>query len=625
MFKGSNLSGGDTAYTDWSSTGPVSGTHYLFVSNQDIDYLIGKGFNHFRLLFAWEAVQPQANGAVPVPTGNHRTYYDTFKSRVDYITAKGASVIIDIHPGFDADFAAYRGAKIGTTYGGLQVTELFCNLWGQLAAIFKSNPLVFFGMTNEPSNMPTMTWFACAQKAINAIRATGSTNKIVMPGNAFTGASSWTTVGAYSDTGNPLRSNGYGWLNANGPGLRLTDPANNLAMQVHLYADSSAGGGATDVVSGTILADRVKVAVDWARANGVQVFVAEVGLSAAAPNAINAWNSFITYLNANSDVVLGYTFWSYGPPAWWGNYQFTLCPSSNYTVDSNQMKMIGVAVTPPVPGPVPSPVSFSKGVSFKLNNYWIFVPTTYDSSHNTPIKLFAWLHGCGGQSQYDVSMVSPGGTQNWIAIAPDGREGACWSDVSVDGAAIMAAIADVKTHFRIDPAQVYLGGYSSGGDIGYPLLFQNPGIFAGGLFENTAPNAQALTLSASVSKKMPITHLAHLSDGTYPIAAARANAATLRTNGFPVTLIEKAGTHYDADGGAYGTSYDLRTFLLPYLNPVIPVDPTIAALQAQVADLTAKLNAANVLNTALVSTNSNLTTANSNLSTILAKIKALVP
>ena len=40
----------------------------------------------------------------------------------------------------------------------------------------------------------------------------------------------------------------------------------------------------------------------------------------------------------------------------------------------------------------------------------------------------------------------------------------------------------------------------------------------------------------------------------------------MTANGFPVTKIEKSGTHYDPDNGAFGTNYDLIHFLLPFLD-----------------------------------------------------------
>lgn len=42
-------------------------------------------------------------------------------------------------------------------------------------------------------------------------------------------------------------------------------------------------------------------------------------------------------MDAQRDVVIGWSWWAYGPPAWWGGYHFTLCPSGDYAVDDPKM------------------------------------------------------------------------------------------------------------------------------------------------------------------------------------------------------------------------------------------------------------------------------------------------
>lgn len=223
-------------------------------------------------------------------------------------------------------------------------------------------------------------------------------------------------------------------------------------------------------------------------------------------------------------------------------------------------------------GTVPtSPISYvkEKPLTITVNGVtsWVYVPNGYDDSHQTPMPLFVWLHGCGGRSQYDVAHVSPGGSnQTWITLAVGGREGACWSTLTADEGKILSAISDLKTHFNVDPRRVMLGGYSSGGDIGYPLLFKNASLFSGSLFVNTGPSAQAMQLAPAASWKMNVVQLSHTSDTTYPIASIRNKMDQLKALGFPVTFIEKPGTHWDNDTGTSGTIYDIRTFGLPYIR-----------------------------------------------------------
>lgn len=220
------------------------------------------------------------------------------------------------------------------------------------------------------------------------------------------------------------------------------------------------------------------------------------------------------------------------------------------------------------------PVTYDGNGFFTLNSgqssYIGYKPDTY--SHANPISLFVWMHGCGGNAAGDMWTIAPYATrqnQSYIAISIGGRDGACWQ-VNNDTSKVLAAIDDVARYFNINPRKVYLGGYSSGGDLTYRVGFENASRFAGLLVENSDPflgtGRTGAHLMAAASWKINVAHLAHLSDTTYPIATVRANMGTLTNNAFPATLIEKAGGHYDADNGAFGTNYDLRTFLLPYLD-----------------------------------------------------------
>lgn len=561
LYKGVNLSGAEFG----SAVPGVKGTDYTWPTKTEVDYFTAKGMNTFRVQFKWERLQPSAKSEF------NATYAADLDALVVYATSKGANVLLN-----PQNFARYYGKVVGTSD---VPNDVFADLWARLAKKYASNPRVLFGLVNEPHSMPTEQWVSAANAATIAIRASGATNLISVPGNAWTGASRWS-------------SDWYGTSNSVAM-LKYVDSKNNSVFEVHNYLDDNASGGSAECFSTTIGSDRMRDVVAWARTNNKKLMLAELG----APNTATcraAVTDLLTYVQNNSDVVVGWTWWAAGP--WWGDYQLTIEPKNG--VDRPQMAWLlpflkdvadaGVDATVPdsgVSSTKPSaPITFVKNTVFTVAvngvTSWAYVPTAYDNTHNTPSSLFVWLHGCGGKSQYDISMVSPGGPQTWISLAVGGREGACWSGgVVTDGPKVLAAIADIKTHFNIDPRRVFLGGYSSGGDIGYPLAFQNAKLFAGVLFENTGPSTLALTASQTAAWKLNIVHLAHVGDTTYPITKIRTNMTTLKNNGFPVTLIEKEGTHWDNDNGAFGTQYDLRTFLLPYLNAgwMAPSDVSVDA------------------------------------------------
>src|SRR6516162_7422465 len=79
-------------------------------------------------------------------------------------------------------------------------------------------------------------------------------------------------------------------------------------------------------------------------------------------------------------------------------------------------------ITPSVPT---DPIPYTPDTVFKIGNYWIDVPASYDATHKTPTELFVWSHGCGGQSEGDIYNVLPtAGGPTYIVITVDGREGA---------------------------------------------------------------------------------------------------------------------------------------------------------------------------------------------------------
>jgi endoglucanase len=549
-YRGTNAAGGDLIWGQGNSTNPTANQDYLFVSNQDIDYLATKKVGFIRLLVSWETLQPTINGPLAITS-----YSTDLASRVAYATSKGMNVLIEPHGGSDTNFAKYKGNLVGSA---LVPNAAFADFWTRIANQYKSNPRVLYGLSNEPHDMSTTQWFSAAQAAIYGIRSTGSRQMIFVPGNGWTGAASW--MDNWYDTAPIKVSNATAFLG-------LVDPANNLVASVHLYLDADAGGGVDTIVSATIGVERMANIVAWAKANNIRVHVSEIGVNANNPLAPTAIKNLFDYIQANNTTVIGWAWWAYGPPTWWGGYRFTLCPTNNYTVDDVKMSWLApyliqtATVTPPTPTTVPTvvvdaappapvspskpsaPMSVTKNTVFTTVSggvtSWAYVPNNYDSTHNTPTKLFVWLHGCGGQSQYDISMVSYMPNQDWISLAPGGRETTCWTGgLATDGPTILAAIADIKTHFNIDPSRIVLGGYSSGGDVGYPLIFAN---------------------------------LAHTSDntdgGNYSPNTVRADYVTLKGLGFQTEpVIEKPGNHWDNDTASSGTAYDLRTFLLPFLN-----------------------------------------------------------
>ncbi len=369
QFRGTTLVGMEAPFTTFAqATGPVQNTHYPRFDEKLIDYYAGKGMTALRLLVGWESLQSQLMGPIPAAaSGNYRTYFDNVQRIINYATnVKGMTVLITPWQYDDNVNGQGFGGVGGPTWrGGRVATEVpmaaWSDFWGKLATHFKDNPRVAYVLVTEPNNMSTMQWWQIAQAGVSAIRASGSSQRIHVPGNGYSAASTWNIGNAFYDTAAVKRSNAYGWLNANGAGQPLNDPLANLAVEVHSYVDSDQGGVTDQITSVTALRTQLANTVEWARANGLRVYLGETGMHAttavtAGGTAQQAWDDFIAYFNANDDTLEGYTWWAGGDPrGWWtdqganggGHYSISplhpnsyVDPDTSYSGDTVNMDMI---------------------------------------------------------------------------------------------------------------------------------------------------------------------------------------------------------------------------------------------------------------------------------------------
>ncbi|MBM7112483.1 glycoside hydrolase family 5 protein [Archangium primigenium] len=294
-YRGINLAGAEFG----SALPGTHGTTYVYpdpaYSNyMTADYYIAQGMNTFRLPFKWERLQRTRNAAFDAAE------LTRLKTTVNRLTGKGTFVILDPH-----NYARYNGQVIGA---GVPNAD-FADFWKRLATEFKGNPQVLFGLMNEPYSMPTEQWLGAANAAIQAIRAAGAPQLILVPGNAWTGAHSW--GGSW-----------YGTPNATAM-LGVQDPGNHYAFEAHQYLDGDSSGTQAGCVSATIGAQRMQGFTNWLRAHGKKGFLGEF---AGGPDAVclSALDNILGHLEANADVYLGWTYWAGGP--WWGDYFYSLEP-----------------------------------------------------------------------------------------------------------------------------------------------------------------------------------------------------------------------------------------------------------------------------------------------------------
>lgn len=323
--------------------------HYTYPTRAEVDYFISKGMNTFRLPFRWERLQHEEYDNL------NSSELGRIKNFVSYASSKGAYTILDPH-----NYARYYGSIIGSS---VLPADAFADFWEKVAIEFKHDSLVIFGLMNEPHDMPTEQWLAGANAAIAAIRSAGAHNLILVPGNGWSGAHSWT-------------SNWYGTPNSTVM-KGVVDSLNNYAYEVHQYFDSNSSGTSSTCVSSTAGSDRLKTFTSWLHANNKKGFLGEFGI-ANNNTCIDALDKMLAYIHENKDVWHGWTYWAAGP--WWGDYMFSVEPQGG--IDRPQMtvleKYAGDFSTSAISHPVqqesvqlffPNPLTSSSGISF-------FIPET---------------------------------------------------------------------------------------------------------------------------------------------------------------------------------------------------------------------------------------------------------
>lgn len=294
-YKGVNFSGGEN---NCNGKDMKYGYKYIYPNAQFMDGFLNAGMNIFRLPFCWERLQPQAFGDLD------SAELKRIDQVVDYLTARNAYVILDPH-----NYAQYWGKRIGSG----TTKEMLADFWKKVASRYAGNDRVMLGLMNEPFSLPGETWLEAANASIAAIRSTPAKNLILVPGVAWSGAHSW-------------NSTSYGTPNAVTM-LQIKDPANNYAFEVHQYFDKDSSGTTADCgTNEKVGALRVAAFTTWLRQNGKKGLLGEFGATGSDVCSKVVYN-LLDYLRNNSDVWLGWTYWSTGP--WLGNYMFNLSAVSN--------------------------------------------------------------------------------------------------------------------------------------------------------------------------------------------------------------------------------------------------------------------------------------------------------
>ncbi|KAF5350969.1 hypothetical protein D9756_008340 [Leucocoprinus leucothites] len=278
---GCNSDGSCTASAAWPPLTKYYGADGL---GQMQHFVKDDGFNIFRLPVGWQFLTNNVLGG-PVVNANLAEYDDL----VQACLSTGAWCIIDIH-----NYARWDRGIIGQ---GGPTDEEFAETWTTIAAKYKDESKIIFGIMNEPHDVPDIErWAQSVQAAVTAIRNAGATTQIILlPGNNWTSAETFVSNGSAAALSKVINPDGS---------------TTNLIFDVHKYLDSDNSGTHAECVTNNI-DNAWSPLADWLRENKRQALNTETG-GGNTDSCVQFMCEQIAYQAANSDVFLGYVGWAAG-------------------------------------------------------------------------------------------------------------------------------------------------------------------------------------------------------------------------------------------------------------------------------------------------------------------------
>jgi endoglucanase len=248
---------------------------------------------------------------------------------VDYIThTLGDYVMIDPH-----------NNDQGLRYDGKDAKRSdFVKLWTGISNMWHNNSLAIFGLYNEPrygheagmdgyfdpdaqdkNGSMIEHWRQWMQEAIDEVRRVGAKNLILVPGLHWTTCRDWSGANWWGEALDVYSNAGNTRLAA------LTDPAMNIAYDVHQYMDDSFTG-VHDGCGGHGLAfgkyapgadGGLELTIQWAKTYNKKLMMTEIGSwednDGTGPACKANMSRYLQRMN-DSGVFLGYQVWQFGCP-----------------------------------------------------------------------------------------------------------------------------------------------------------------------------------------------------------------------------------------------------------------------------------------------------------------------
>ncbi|MEI2733537.1 MAG: glycoside hydrolase family 5 protein [Rhodoblastus sp.] len=295
---------------------------FHFPSESEFAWAKKKGFAVVRLPFQWERLQPAFGKELDAD------HLALLAGAVERARTQGLSIILDVH-----NYGRWRGDPIG---GGKVSDRAFADLWRRLARKFGKQPHVVFGLMNEPHDMPAAAWAKSAQAAIDAIRATGACNLLLVPGVNWTGAHSWTKDSEHG---------------VNAQTMRAIRDKGAHAFEFHQYLDADSSGTSGQCRKKEEVVAALSVATTWLRETKRKGFLGEFG-AGDSEQCREGLDAMLEHMADNADVWMGWAYWAAG--AWWPkDYPLSIEPKDGE--DRPQMKTLAKWMGGALPQACPAP------------------------------------------------------------------------------------------------------------------------------------------------------------------------------------------------------------------------------------------------------------------------------
>ena len=268
---------------------------YVYPNETEIAWAAAHHMTAIRLPVAWSRLQPVPGAAID--SGE----WGRVVAVVRMARARRIRVVLDLH-----DYGAWRGRVIGSA---ALPDEVFADTWRRIARLARGEPDLVLGLMNEPHLQSAPQWQRSAQAALDAIRASGARNLVLVSGADWDGAHSWTAGGPASNAAAMDR---------------LAVPAGGpVAFEFHQYFDHDASGTKPDCLTPEGAIRTLEPATDWLASGHRHGFLGEFATS-GSPACLLTLDAVLTYLDAHPAQWIGWTYWAAG--AWWGNYMFSVEP-----------------------------------------------------------------------------------------------------------------------------------------------------------------------------------------------------------------------------------------------------------------------------------------------------------